>query len=156
MAAQGPPKGGPIHATPCGERGGGPLEDYKNPIRTGLGILPRLNVPKARWRITWCFILHRFAFVWFCLDLYCCIALPCICFAKFCVQCFALRCTCIWIPCQYVALHCHCVDSSPSTALHCFAFFCMDVLLPAICICSVRVFIRLHLVVKPVVGQCLC
>ena len=29
----------------------GPLEDYKNPIMTGLGILPRLNVPKARWRI---------------------------------------------------------------------------------------------------------
>ena len=23
----------------------GPLEDYKNPIRTALGILPRLNVP---------------------------------------------------------------------------------------------------------------
>ena len=32
--------------------GVGPLEDYKNPIRTALGITPRLNVPRARWRIT--------------------------------------------------------------------------------------------------------
>ena len=32
-------------------RQAGPLENYKNLIRTALGILPRLNVPKARWRI---------------------------------------------------------------------------------------------------------
>ena len=51
MAAQGPQKVGPVHAAPCFPEGGGPLEDYKNPIRTALGITPRLNVPRARWRI---------------------------------------------------------------------------------------------------------
>ena len=152
MAAQGPPAIGAMQSGGCGPEGG-PLEDYRNlPDRPWHSSTPQ----RAQGTVADYLVLHiaSIRIFWFCLDLYCCIALPCICFAKFCLQCFALHCTCIWIPCQYVALHCHCVDSSPSTVLHCFALGCRDVALSAVCLCSVRVFIRRHLMVKPVVGKC--
>ena len=47
MAAQGPPKVGPIHAALRWERQGGPLRRLQKPCQTALGILPRLNVPRG-------------------------------------------------------------------------------------------------------------
>ena len=45
MAAQGPPKVGPIQSRVCVERGGGPLKRIQKHCQTALGILPRFNVP---------------------------------------------------------------------------------------------------------------
>ena len=54
MAAQGAPGVGVVQSPVCAPEGGGALRRLQIPCQTALGILPRLNVPQARWRIVGC------------------------------------------------------------------------------------------------------
>ena len=51
MAAQGPLGVGVVQLPIRAPEGGGALRRLQKPCQTALGILPRLNVPQARWRI---------------------------------------------------------------------------------------------------------